>query len=114
MKPHIADAEELPFQVINITPDFCIVEGKVVPFEIYQELAPEKRAYAQTVNARAVKVLTVGSVIRGTIGNTGAGVVSGRSKGVGHCVVREGEPTVKVEGQHVARNGSLCDMNVDV
>ena len=28
-KPHIADGEAAPFMVVNIAPDFCIVDGAV-------------------------------------------------------------------------------------
>ena len=57
---HIADAEAT-WKVCNINPDLCIVNGKVVPFEIYQVLPPEKSNYAHTVHARGCKVLKVAS-----------------------------------------------------
>lgn len=114
MKPHIADAEASPFVVINIEPDFCCVDGEVVAFEIYQELQSEKAAYAPDVMARKGRVLTKGSVIRGVIGNAGEGVVSGRSRGSGHCVVEEGDEMVRANGEPVARHGHLCAMNVDI
>ena len=58
---HIADAEST-WKVCNITPDMCIVNGQVVPFEIYQVLTPEKSNYASTVRARGCKVLKVNSI----------------------------------------------------
>ena len=57
---HIADAES-DWRVCNISPDMCIVNGQVVPFEIYRELTPEKSNYASSVHARGCKVLHVDS-----------------------------------------------------
>lgn len=108
---HIADAEGA-FKVINISPDFCIVNGAVVPFEIYQQLPPERSNYAKTVNARGVEVLHLDSVVRGVIGNAGSGVASGVSQGGGHSIVVEGAKSVHVEGQRCARHRDLCSMNV--
>lgn len=109
-KNHIADAET-EFIAVNVTPDFCVVEGQVVPFDIYQELSSEKSAYAGTVSARGEKVLKVGSVIAGVIGNAGAGVLSGTSLAGGDVLVADGSSTVTVEGQAVARNDDLVLMN---
>jgi hypothetical protein len=107
---HIADAEA-DFKVVNINPDLCFVNGAVVPFEIYRELPPEKSNYAKTVSARGEKVLHVDSVIRGVIGNAGAGVISGVAQGAGNNIVREGAQTVRVEGALVARHHDLVGMN---
>lgn len=108
---HIADAEGA-FKVLNISPDFCIVNGAVVPFEIYQELHPEKSNYASTVIARSEKVLHLNSIVRGVIGNAGSGVASGVSQGGGNSIIVEGAKTVRVEGQLCARHMDLCSMNV--
>ena len=108
---HIADAED-SWKVCNINPDMCIVNGQVVPFEIYQELPPEKSNYAHTVHARGCKVLHVDSIIKGVIGNAGKGVCSGVSQGSGDTIVNEGAKSVHVEGKLGARHLDLCDMNV--
>jgi hypothetical protein len=108
---HIADAEAA-FKVINISPDFCRVGSRVVPFDIYRELPPERSNYACKTNARGEKVLHVASVIKGVIGNAGKGVASGVSQGGGDTVVIEGAKSVRVEGQLVARHRDLCQMNV--
>lgn len=108
---HIADAEGA-FKVLNISPDFCIVNGKVVPFEIYQQLPPERSNYAKRVNARGEKVLHLDSVVRGVIGNAGSGVASGVSQGGGHSIIVEGAKSVHVEGRLCARHMDLCSMNV--
>lgn len=108
---HIADAEAM-FRVCNISPDMCIVNGHVVPFEIYQVLTPEKANYASTVHARGEKVLHIASIVRGVIGNAGSGVSSGVSEGSGHTFILQGSPTVRVEGQLCSRHDDLCDMNV--
>ena len=108
---HIADAEAT-WKVCNINPDMCIVNGKVVPFEIYQVLTPEKSNYAHTVFARGAKVLHVDSIIKGVIGNAGKGVSSGVSQGSGDTQILQGAQTVNVEGKRGARHLDLCDMNV--
>jgi hypothetical protein len=108
---HIADAEST-WKVCNINPDMCIVNGQVVPFEIYQVLTPEKSNYASTVHARGCKVLKVDSIIKGVIGNAGKGVSSGVSQGSGDTIVNEGAQSVRVEGKLGARHLDLCDMNV--
>ena len=108
---HIADAEA-QFMVVNVTPDFCKVNGVVVPFDIFQILPPERSNYARKVNARGEKVLHVASIVKGVIGNAGQGVSSGVSQGGGDSVVIEGAPKVRVEGQLTARHRDLCQMNV--
>lgn len=108
---HIADAEG-QFRVVNINPDFCKVNGVVVPFEISRELPPERTNYAQKVRARGEKVLHVKSIISGVVGNMGQGVLSGVSQGSGDVVVLEGAPNVRVEGRLCARHLDLCEMNV--
>ena len=107
---HIADAEA-GFIAINVTPDICIVDGKPVPFDIYQTLAPDKSNYAESVHARAEKVLRVGSLIRGVVGNAGAGVLTGTAQKTGDVLVVAGSPTVMVEGQPVARHDDQVLMN---
>lgn len=110
-EPHIADAETR-FRVVNIAPDFCIVGGKVVPFEIYRDLPPEKSNYASKVRARGEKVLHIDSIVKGVIGNAGSGVASGVSQGGGDTVITEGSQSVRVEGKLCARHFDLCQMNV--
>lgn len=108
---HIADAEPA-FRAVNISPDFCIVNGVVVPFDIFRLLPPERTNYARKVNARGVKVLHKNSIVSGVIGNAGSGVASGVSQGGGDVVIIEGSPSVRVEGQLAARHNDLCLMNV--
>jgi hypothetical protein len=108
---HIADAEA-GFKVVNISPDFCKVNGRVVPFDIHRELPPERSNYAKQVRARKEKVLHVASVVSGVVGNAGQGVASGVSQGAGDVIVIQGSSTVNVEGQRVARHRDLCHMNV--
>lgn len=108
---HIADAESM-FRAVNITPDFCIVGGVVVPFEIYRELPPEKSSYARKVKAKGEKVLHKDSIIKGVIGNAGRGVSSGVSQGSGDTILIEGARSVRVEGHLCARHKDLCQMNV--
>src|SRR5688572_12477871 len=96
-KPHIADAESAPFVIVNITPDFCLVDGDVIAFDIVQELVSERVAYAETVLARGNRTLTLGSVIKAVKGDAGEGVLTGTSTGAGHNLVIEGDPTVKIE-----------------
>ena len=108
---HIADGES-EFRVTNVTPDFCEVDGYVLPFEIYQLLSSERIRYAKTVNARGCAVLTVGSVVAGVVGNMGRGVISTVSQSEGDTIIIQGSPTVRAEGRPVCRHHDICIMNV--
>lgn len=108
---HIADAET-KFMAVNITPDFCKVGGAVVPFDIFRRLPPERAAYAATVKARGEKVLMVGSITSGVVGNMGSGIASGVSQGAGDVAMIQGSRTVHAEGRLVSRHRDLCHMNV--
>ncbi len=113
MNNHIADAEAT-FVVTNVTPDLCKVGNAIVPFDIYQVLTPEKHTYSPNVVARGNKVLMVDSVVSGTIGNAGSGIISQVSGGSGHTVIVQGSATVHVNGECVAHDLCLCMMNVKV
>lgn len=108
---HIADAEQ-KFRCVNISPDACIVGGKVVLFDIYKELTPEKANYAKKVNARGAKVLHVDSINKGVIGNAGSGVGSSVSQGGGNNIIIKGAKKVFVNGKQCARHMDPCSMNV--
>lgn len=110
---HIADAE-VDFTIVNVTPDFCIVDGQTVPFDIFRDLTPEKMSYAKKVNARGVPVLTVKSVVQGVVGNMGEGILSGVSQGAGDIVLLKGVEKVRAEGNPVCRDRDLCLMNVKI
>lgn len=108
---HIADAEE-EFKVVNITPDFCLVAGVVVPFEIYRDLSPARIDHAKKVRARGAPLITIKSAVRGVMGNAGAGVLSKVSLAAGEVVVLEGVKTVHAEKAPIVRDQALCLMNV--
>ncbi|TDR39314.1 uncharacterized protein DUF4150 [Tahibacter aquaticus] len=110
MEPHIADAET-PFMVISVTPDFCRVGSKIVPFDIVALLPPEQANYARTVSAHSEKVLMIDSIIAGVVGNAGAGVQSEVSLAAGNVKITSGSDTVFVEGRKAARHGDTCEMN---
>lgn len=107
---HIADAES-QFVVVNVTPDFCKVGKKVIPFDISQVLQPEKSAYAKTVFARGKQVLMIDSVIKGVQGNAGKGVSSGVSLAKGDTLITQGASTVHTEGRLSARHLDEVLMN---
>ena len=106
---HIADGEST-FKAIASGPDACQVGNQVVPFDSMQTLDQQK-LYNPNTKARGEPILTVGSVIEGTQGNAGQGVVSGTSLGSGNVIVTSGSPTVKANGQPVARHLSDVAMN---
>ena len=107
---HIADAES-QFMVVNISPDFCQVGKKVIPFDIVQVLQPEKNAYAKTVFARGKQVLMIDSVIKAVNGNAGEGVASGVSLALGDTKIIQGSSTVHTEGRLTARHLDEVLMN---
>jgi len=113
MAEHIADAEDT-FRVINITPDFCRVDGKVIPYDIEQVLTPEKARYSPDVLARGKRVLKKLSIISGVQGNAGEGIASGVSQRDGHTLMLEGDPRFLVNGDPTCRHGDACLMNVKV
>ncbi|MCQ4166171.1 PAAR-like domain-containing protein [Tahibacter harae] len=110
MEPHIADAENA-FMVISVTPDFCRVGDKIVPYDIVALLRPEKASYARSVSARSEKVLMIDSIVAGIIGNAGAGVQSAVSLAQGNVRVTSGSESVFVESRKAARHGDTCEMN---
>ena len=110
---HIADAES-QFRIVNVTPDFCVVEGQTIPFDIFKDLTPERMGYAKKVNARGVPVLTIQSVVKGVVGNMGEGFMSGVSQEAGDSVVLRGVRNVRAEGSPVGRHLDVCLMNVKV
>lgn len=109
---HVADAEAA-FLVVSVTPDFCEVNKQVVPFDIYQVLPPEKHGYSPDVIGRAEKTLKLDSVVGGTIGNLGKGILSAVSGAAGHTIMIEGKETVLVNGQPTIHDNHLVLMNVD-
>jgi hypothetical protein len=109
---HIADAEAA-FIVTNVTPDFCKVGKKVIPFDIARVLAPEKAGYSKTVFARGEPVLMVDSIIKATDGNLGKGVISGVSLHEGHGKIVQGAPTVFTQKRGTARHLDEVQMNGD-
>ncbi|MCX7113139.1 MAG: DUF4150 domain-containing protein [Proteobacteria bacterium] len=106
---HIADGEP-GFKAASSAPDVCVVGGSAVPFDSFQDLSKQK-SYVDSVKARGKHLLTVGSVIAGSLGNAGSGVVSGTSQGSGDCTILTGANKVKAEGKPVARHLSDVAMN---
>lgn len=113
MAKHIADAETT-FVVLNINPDFCWVDGQIVPYDIEQTLAPELNSYSPDVLARGERVLMDGSVIEGVKGNAGEGWISGVSLQDGHTMLLEGDSRFLVNGSPVSRHGDRCLMNAKI
>lgn len=111
MLRQFADAED-EFVVANVNPDFCRVDGCVVPFEIKQTLSSEKDAYSKDVFSRGKKVLKLGSVIRGVVGNAGEGVQSGVAEGSGDSVTIEGSKVLFVNGKAACHDFHQVEMNV--
>jgi hypothetical protein len=109
---HIADAEA-EFYVANVNPDFCKVHGKVVAFDISQVASSERTDYSPNFFARGKKVIKEGSVIRGTVGNAGKGVLSKVSGAKGHAIMTEGTDHLLVNGKRVCRHLDECLMNGD-
>lgn len=108
---HIADAE-CEFKAVSVTPDFCVVNGQVVPFDIYRDLRPERTGYCQSVFARGARVLTAESVVAGVVGNMGKGILSTVSQSSGDVLLLQGSNTVRAEKHSVCRDQDLCLMNV--
>ncbi len=106
---HIADGEP-GFKAASSAPDVCMVGGSAVPFDSFQDLSKQK-SYVDSVKARGKHLLTVGSVIAGSLGNAGSGVVSGTSQGSGDCTILTGANKVKAEGKPIARHLSDVAMN---
>jgi len=108
---HIADGES-GFVVVNTSPDFCDVDGTVVPFDISQVLSSAVNEYGKHFFSRGERVLRVGTIVDGIEGNAGEGVISGVSQGDGHTIVVEGSERLFVGGFAVAHHGHRVLMNV--
>lgn len=108
---HVADGEAT-FKVVNVSPDYCEVDGEVVPFDIEQTLEPEKVDYAPHTFARGKRILHEGSLVRGVVGNAGKGVLSEVATDGGDTLVTEGTPHFFVGGKKIARHGHQVQMNV--
>ncbi len=108
---HIADAEGGMFLVLNVEPDLCVVNGTVVPFDIFQWQSAEHSKYAKATVARGENVLMRDSTVGGVNGNAGKGIFSGTSRDSGVSVVAKGCSSVIVEGVAVAHDGSVVRMN---
>ncbi|MBX3270570.1 MAG: DUF4150 domain-containing protein [Sandaracinaceae bacterium] len=111
MSQHTADAEA-KFLVLNVTPDFCEVEGQVCPFDIARELSFTSSDFAEQLVVRGAKALRVGTRISGVQGNAGKGVITGVALGTGDTVIVTGSDTVMVKGRPLSRHDDLCKMNV--
>ena len=107
---HIANREAC-WVALNVTPDFCRVGDRIIPFDIARSLDQDKALYARTVFARGEPVLMIESLARGVVGNAGSGVKSGVSQEAGHVWLRAGSSTVFAEGRMVSRHLDLCLMN---
>jgi len=107
---HIADAEP-EFVVTNVPPDFCEVDGCVVAFDICQKMSDERADYSPNFFARGQKVLKVGSIIRGTEGNAGKGVLSGVAEKSGDAMMIEGAAHLFVNGKAICRHLDKALMN---
>ena len=107
---HLADAET-EFYVLNVNPDFCDVDGAVIPFDIARTLEPEKSSYSPDVFSRGAKVLKVGSIVQGVQGNQGAGVYSGVAEEAGDVEMIEGSDLLFVNGMGAVHHGHAVLMN---
>ncbi len=107
---HLADAES-GFVVLNISPDFCEVDGAVIPFDLVRDLTPERASYSKDVFSRGAKVLKVGSVVQGVEGNAGAGVFSAVAEETGDVEMVEGSQMLFVNGKAAVHHGHHVLMN---
>ena len=110
---HVAN-REVQWVPLNVCPDFCCVDGEVLPFDIARTLNQDKAFYATTVFARGEPVLMMGSVIQGVVGNAGRGVLSQVSRGSGQVWLREGSPSVYAEKRSLSRHLDECLMNCEM
>jgi hypothetical protein len=113
MSFHIADAHA-EFKAVCVGPDFCLVNKKPVPFEIFQTLVPERLSYTKKTKARSAPILTITSVIAGVIGNMGEGAFSHVAMLDGSVVLILGSTSVKAEGNYVCRDQDIVMMNAKV
>ncbi|HEI8753899.1 TPA: DUF4150 domain-containing protein [Proteus mirabilis] len=110
MSKKVVGNKNADYCVIATGPDVCQVGNAIVPFDSFQQLSAEA-SYVSTVRVNGVPTLTVGSVIKGTQGNAGSGLISGTSLGAGNCIITSGSPTVRFCGQSAAYHGSDIMMN---
>ncbi|EBX3952430.1 hypothetical protein DRV38_25280, partial [Salmonella enterica subsp. enterica serovar Offa] len=110
MTKKVVGNKNADYCVVSSGPDVCQVGNSVIPFDSFQQLGAEQ-TYVKTVRVNGVPTLTVGSVIKGTQGNAGSGIISGTSRGSGDCVITSGSPTVSFCKKPAAFHGSDVMMN---
>ena len=110
MTKKVVGNKNADYCVVSSGPDVCQVGNSLVPFDSFQQLGAEQ-TYVKTVRVNGVPTLTVGSVIKGTQGNAGSGIISGTSLGRGDCVITSGSPTVNFCGKPASFHGSAVMMN---
>ncbi|UKE46265.1 HNH endonuclease [Xanthomonas cerealis] len=103
-------AHEGDWKAVCSEPDFCKVGNSVVPFDSYADINQHVKA-SSNVKAQGTPVYRVGDTHKGVKGDAGAHVVAGTSQGSGHVQFLTGQDNVKVNGQPVVRQGSLCKVN---
>lgn len=107
---HIVNREN-GWVALNISPDFCKVGKKIVPFDIGRTADNELMHYASSVFARGEPVVMLDSVFNGVEGDAGKGLDSKVSLGSGHVWIKEGSSTVFAEGRPITRHLDKCWMN---
>lgn len=108
---HIASATS--WQAICIEPDWCMVDGKPIPFDSAATIDQPDQA-SPNVFARGAPVYRLGDMHKGTQGNAGAHVVSNTSQGDGYVkVLHDDQHKVRVNGVPVARDKTPCLINCD-
>lgn len=110
---HIGNRENIGI-AHNINPDFCIVNGNTIPFDISRTFDHDKLQYAKTVYARGEPVVLVETISSGVIGNCGRGKDSKVSQAEGHVWMIDNDCTVYAEGRKVVRHKDPCWMNCQV
>lgn len=106
---HVKDKEG-EFYAMNIAPDFCIVNGDIIAYDIARDLTHELD-YEHSMLTRSAPVLKRYSTIQGVDGNGGKGIHSGVSLEAGNNLAIQGSSTVLVKGQPVCRHWDFVLMN---
>ena len=102
------------WRAVSTLPDYCEVGDSTVGFDSSASLENNVRN-SPDVKAQSIgrPVYKVGDQFKDIDGDAGAHVNSGTSQSTGHVKILTGQDNVKVNGQPVARDGSMCQLNCD-
>ncbi|WP_183106867.1 polymorphic toxin type 15 domain-containing protein [Mitsuaria sp. WAJ17] len=102
-----ADAQ---WRAVTKQPDLCRVGKDVVGFSSFSQL-DNKVTHSPDVYGDGLQIYRVGDLFKNVQADAGSHIVAGTSQGSGHVLILSGHPTIKLNKQPMAWQGSECLIN---